>query len=80
VEKGLALPIHNFGARCGWVVKATPTKFHPQEAEKMPILQEAEKIPGNVWMSVKITSLSKREPNTVQLPASPYADCSVPAH
>jgi hypothetical protein len=49
------------------VVKATPRKVHPQEAEKMPIVQEAERVPGSVWMSVKITSLSKLEPNTFQL-------------
>jgi len=80
VEKGLALPILNFGTRCGWVVKATPRKVHPQEAEKIPIVQEAERVPGNVWMSVQIMSLSKLEPNTAQLPASPYTDCATPAH
>ena len=80
MEKGLALPIPNFGARCGWVVKATPRKFHPQEAEKIPIVQETERVPGNIWMSAKITSLSKLETNTIQVPASRYTDCHIPAH
>jgi len=80
VEKGLALPIPNFGARCGWVIKATPKKVQPQEAEKIPIIQEAEGVPWNVWMSVKIISLSKLEPNTVQVPASHYTDCVIPTH
>jgi hypothetical protein len=80
VEKGLAIPIPNFGARCGWVVKATSRKVHPQEAEKIPIVQETVRIPGIVWMSVKITSLSKLEPNTFQLRASRYTDCAVLAH
>ena len=83
VEKGLALPILNFGARCGWVVKATPRNVHPhppREAEKIPTVQEAERFPRNIWMSVKITSLSKLEPNTVQLPTSRYTDCPIPDH
>jgi hypothetical protein len=80
VEKGLALLIPNFGARCGWVVKVTPRKFHPQEAEKIPIVPAAERVPRNVCMSVKITSLSKLEPNTVQLPANRYIDSAIPAH
>ena len=80
VENGLALPILNFGARCGWVVKATPREIHPQEAEKIPFVQEAERVPGNVWMSVKITSLSKLDPNTVQLLASRCIDSATPAH
>ena len=80
VGKGLSLPISKFGAGYGWVVKATPMKDHSQEAEKIPILQEAERGPGNIWMSVKITSLSKLEPNTFQFPASYCTDCANPAH
>jgi hypothetical protein len=79
VEKGLALPIPNFGARCGRVVKATPRKVQPQEAENIPIVVEVERVSGKLWMSVKITSLSKLEPNTVQLPAICCNDYAIPA-
>ena len=43
-------------------------------------MQAVEGVPGNVWVSVNITSLSKLDLNTVQLPASRYTDCATPAH
>jgi len=38
----------DLGARCWWVVKATPLPLYPWERHPVPIAQEAGWVPGSV--------------------------------
>jgi hypothetical protein len=39
----------NLGARCGWVVKATPLPFYFREKDPVPIVKEDGWASGPVW-------------------------------
>jgi len=43
----------NFGARLGWVVKATPRPLQPRERVKVHIAQGAERAVGSIRMDVE---------------------------
>jgi hypothetical protein len=53
VSSGIALLIHDLGARRGWVVKSGSGHFTPGK-DLVPTVQEAGWAPGPVWTCVKI--------------------------
>jgi len=43
----------NFSDRLGWVNTAKPRLLYPREREPAPIVQEAGRAPGTVWMGAE---------------------------
>ena len=43
----------NLGARCCWVVNATPQSIYPRERDTLPIVQDAGWAPGQFWTGVE---------------------------
>ena len=50
---GKLYPFFNFGARKGWVVKATPRPLYSLERAPVVTLQEARLASGPVWKDVE---------------------------
>jgi hypothetical protein len=55
---GIALPVLNFGARCGCVVNVIPRPLYPWERHPAPVVQEAGWALGPIW-----TGFDPRPPN-----------------
>jgi hypothetical protein len=48
-DRGIALPMRNFGARWEWVNNATPQPLYPGEIFALRFVQETGWAPGPVW-------------------------------
>ena len=48
-SRGTALLSFNLGARCGWVVKATPRPLYPRGRDPVPVIQEDGWTTEPVW-------------------------------
>jgi hypothetical protein len=66
VERGIALPFRDLGARRGLVVSITPPPLYPRKVPEA-IVQEAGWAPGPFWTSVKNLALRVSIPR----PSSP---------
>jgi len=47
--RGITLLSCNHGAKCGWVVNATPRPLCLRERDPIPTAQEARRAPRPVW-------------------------------
>jgi hypothetical protein len=50
LSRGIALLIHNFSARKGWMVSVTLRPVYLRKRDTVPIVQEAGWASGSVWM------------------------------
>jgi hypothetical protein len=64
VDRGIALPFRDLGARKGWVVSVTPRPLSTPGKNLVLILQEAGWVPGPVWTGAEnLASTGIRSPD-----------------
>ena len=70
--KGEPHPRTDLGARCGWLVKATPRPLYPWERDLAPLVQEAGWAPGPLW-----TGAENLVPTGIRSPDRPAHSASL---
>jgi hypothetical protein len=75
-SRDIALPFLDHGTRRGWGVSVTPWPLFTPRKDPVPIVQEAELVPGPVWTGAVNLASPVFDPRTVQPVASRYIDCA----
>jgi hypothetical protein len=77
MDRGIALPFRDLGARRGVWSESRRGRFTPVQ-KPVPIVHEFGQTSGPFWTCAKNLAALRFDPRTVQLVASPFNDWAIP--